>query len=233
MSKLYKRGTKGSCKTCVTRDASIFSDIPCDALDVINEMIKEYPKKKGEEIYYEGEETKALYILKEGYLKLSKSLEDGRNQVVNILGASQIFGFEAIYEEEYTESAEMLSNGIICSIQKNTFQAFLEERPDISLKIIKVLNKNLKQAQERIRDLGLKSAQEKLASVLISFPYEEKEGVRLISCPITRQTIADMTGLTVETTIRTLSDFNKRGIIENKKRSISLIDLPSLMNLAS
>ncbi len=230
---MYPKGNKSSCKTCVTRDTSIFSDIPCADLDVINEMIEERTCKKGEEIYYEGEKTSALYILKEGYLKLSKSLEDGRNQVVNILDASKIFGFESIYEEEYTESAEMLSSGMVCSIQKKKFQDFLEERPDISLKIIKVLNRNLKQAQERIRDLGLKTAQEKLASVLISFPYEEKDGVRKLSCPVTRQTIADMTGLTVETTIRTLSDFNKKGIIANNKRSITLLDVASLMNLAS
>ena len=60
----------------------------------------------------------------------------------------------------------------------------------------------------------------------------QDDGATLIEMPLSRQDIADMTGATVETVSRVMSDFRRSGLIESGRRWISIRDRDALEDIA-
>jgi len=169
-------------------------------------------------------------------IKVSKSLEDGREQILRVLRSGDILGFEAIYEDSYSATAEALSKAELCCLNKERLLQLLETNSRISFKMMKALGKELEEAQSKIRDLGLKNAREKMATFLLSqVSPSEKSGdkEKKLTLGLSRQEISDMVGLSQETVSRILSEFKKDKIIKTDRKEIVILKPDKLTSLSS
>lgn len=224
-----------NCQNCVIREVAVFSGLEVRELESIGRLVFLSKYKKHQVLFLEDNPAQTVFIVKSGMIKVSKSLEDGREQILKILRSGDIPGFEAIYEDSYSATAEALSDGELCCLNKEKLLHLLDTNSKISLEMVKALGKELEEARSRIRDLGLKNAHEKMAGFLIFqiSPLDKfgSKGQKL-TLDLSRQEISEIVGLSQETVSRVLSELKKDKIIKTNRKEIVVLVPHKLISLS-
>jgi CRP/FNR family transcriptional regulator len=219
------------CKNCIVRSLTILSDLNFQELEKVSALIylKVYKRKKI--VFLEETPSHTVYILKSGNIKTYKSLPDGREQIINILLPGDMLGFDSLYDDRYSCTAEVIQDAELCCIRKQDLINLLTHNPEVGLKFIKIMNRELNKAQDRIRDLGLKDARERVASLLMTLFTSRGEG-QGPGFTLSRQEISEMVGVAQETVIRMLSEFKSDGIIRTEGKNIFVVNPEELKRWA-
>lgn len=224
-----------NCQGCIIREVTIFSDLGVRELESISRLIHLCKYRRHQILFLEDNPAQTAFIVKSGMIKVSKSLEDGREQILRILKSGDVLGFEAIYKDSYSAMAEALSEAQLCCLNKERFLHLLETNPGISLKMVQALGGELEEARSKIRDLGLKNARERMASFLVSqLSPSDKSGSKgqKLTLGLSRQEISEMVGLSQETVSRILSEFKKNKIIKTNRKEIVILNPAWLTSLS-
>jgi CRP/FNR family transcriptional regulator len=184
-------------------------------------------------LFREGTPTTHLFLLKSGYVKLSTALPDGRNQGLRLGAAWQFIGLEALSDERYPYTAEAVTPIEVCMVRYKDMLKLLEYNPQLSLRVISALNHQLQHSNAMIRNLGLMSSTERVASFLLSMLRAESDNVHEIPLPLSRTDMAEMLGLTLETVSRVLSRMTRDKVIwmQPGGRLLRILDAAQLTRL--
>ena len=166
-------------------------------------------------LFRAGDPSKYLYVVREGQLKLTRTDIDGHEHLLNLVGPGYFLGFDAIGNSAYSYSAETLTPTVFCRIKHDDIVWLLAEAPQVSLNILLAVNEQLAQARNMIRALGQKTAIEKVAALLLSlYPPSAAGGSgQAGALHLSRQEMAQILGLTVETVSRIMAALRRKGII--------------------
>ncbi|GAB4256110.1 MAG: Crp/Fnr family transcriptional regulator [Vicingaceae bacterium] len=191
--------------------------------------------QKGQVVFYEGNYPHGLFCIHKGKVKISKLGDEGKEQVVRLAGTGEILGYRAVLSgESYKATATVLEDSYICHLSKDSFNKILEENNVFSLSIIKLLSQDLKNSESQLLNISQKPARERLAETLLilkeKFGLDEDNQLDLV---LTRRELGDIAGVTVETAIRTISDFNKENVIAIKGKKIQFKNIPKLIKIAN
>ncbi|UCD35716.1 MAG: Crp/Fnr family transcriptional regulator, partial [Nitrospiraceae bacterium] len=110
-------------------------------------------------------------------------------------------------------------------ISRQNLLTVMEEYPVLKLEIVKYFSDKLRDAHEMLKNIATERVEKRVASLLLKLSEKvgvESRGFRKIDFPLTRQEIAEMVGTTVETCIRTMSKFQKSGIVKSSNGRISV-----------
>ncbi|MDX1700389.1 MAG: Crp/Fnr family transcriptional regulator [Melioribacteraceae bacterium] len=196
----------------------IFSDLPEETIEQISQVGIKKNYKKDTIILMEEDESGALFIIVDGKVKVTRTSNDGREVILNILSESDIFGEMALLDG-LTRSATVtaIEDSELFIIQRNQFLEFLKEHPEISIALMQELSKRLRTADMQIKSLSLKDAEGKVATVIVQLANDHgriRQGaVEIEKLPL-QQDLANMAGTSRETISRTLHSFAKKGLIE-------------------
>jgi CRP/FNR family transcriptional regulator, cyclic AMP receptor protein len=129
-------------KVLFLKSIDLFRGLPGEELAQIAEIAEEVPMSAGGLVFGEGEPGDALYIVVEGRVlvhRCDKSLAE--------LGGRECFGEMSVLDAEpRSASVSALSEALLLKIGREEFKDILSERPEISLGIIKVLSRRLREA---------------------------------------------------------------------------------------
>jgi len=220
---------KGDCQTCPIRHKSIFSEIPVDKLpEVIGDFrTSVLTLTHNETIYTEGDPATHTFTLRKGLIKLTKSLADGRTQIVRIIGHGELFGFDGLAGEDYNQTALALTDCEICKLPMKSLERIRVNNPSVDRAMMQSWIQSLRASENMLLDLGAKKAPERLASFLLKW-CKDKEPGQWIDLPMSRTEIAELLGLTVETVSRFLSDWKRKGYIQDTRSTIQMTDAEGL-----
>lgn len=217
---------------CHIRENTIFTGLNDSQLDAFKDVVIISSYKKREVVYLDGDDCSGLYIIRTGRLKLVRSSSTGKEQIINILNPGDLLGFEVFYEGRvYKNTAVAMEDSELCYVEKNAFFKILEREPDISKKLIISLGKELNHAYERIGNLGLLNAKEKLGHLLYTLANEygvKSDGGVTLNLTLSRLEIAELLGITQETSIRLLKSFKEDGILEIRRKEILIKSMSRL-----
>lgn len=219
------------CK-CVVKDNTLFSDLSDEQLERFKEIIVTSVHKKKDVVFWEGDMCNGFYVIKSGRIKILRTSRNGKEQIIKIAQPGEIIGMEAFYGgKRYTNTAVTMDECEICFIEKKAFFKILEQHPTISIKIIIALSKELKTAYDKIGDMGLKTAKEKMAHLLCTLAKDygvSQDGKIKLNLNLSRLDIAELLGITQETSIRLLKSFKEDGMIDIKRKEIIIKSLSML-----
>jgi CRP-like cAMP-binding protein len=219
------------CKNCIVRSLTILSELDFGELDKVSALIFMKSFKRKKVVYLEDTPSSTVYMIKTGNVKTYKSLPDGREQIISVLSAGDMLGFDSLYDDKYSCTAEVIQDVELCCIKKSDLIRLLKENPEVNMKFIKIMNRELNRAQERIRDLGLKDAREKVATLLMSL-FTSRPAFGKPGFTLSRQEISEMVGVAQETVIRVLSEFRSDGVINTEGKNIVVVQPDELKRLA-
>lgn len=209
------------------KQTHLFADVTEKGLQKISNYVKENFYNKGQVIFNEGEKGDTLHIIVKGRVKITKYTKQGKIKILAILNEKDNFGEMALLTEEArTATVEAADNVLTLSITKDEFMDLLQTEPSISLQIIKTLCHRLAKANRDLKNFVTGDAKVRVSCVLLDLM--DNNIIKL-----THQEIADIAGLTRETTTRILNKFVNEKIIETKNRKISIINIEKLKEICS
>lgn len=229
--------TKPDCETCSSRLLGVLCDLDREAVKDCNEHKTTNFYKKGQVIFYEGNQAFGLYCIFSGRVKIYKTGVDGRQQIVRIAGPGDLLGYRSLFADEpYHATAEALEEASICCVDRNAFFPVLSKNPKLALNIIRKLSRELRAAEDLATSIAHRSVRERMAELLLmlkeTYGKPGKKGTR-IDLQLSREELAEMIGITQETAIRLLSEFRTDGLIEVKERDITILNPKALLDTAN
>ena len=196
----------------------------------------EQPCRKNEFIFREGDAAEWFHILKEGTVKCVKSSPEGREVTLKVLMPGDLFCCEASAFNGTTHPgcAQAMDNAKVVKVSRKVLLDIIQRNPETAIQIISYLSDRLREAQDNAKGFALDKGETRLASLLVNLAsragISEPEGLRL-NVRLTRQDLADMAGLTLETTSRIMSRFKKANLIDGTARRLIVRDLNDLKAL--
>ena len=156
--------------------------------------------KKGETIYHPDTQPKAVYFIKTGKVKMVTVNNDGQEFIQGIFKANEYFGEPALLlDKPYLAYTIAIQDTEIIAVNKKEFFKFLESDSDFSMRLILTLSNRLFYKSMMLEELANEHADHRVKTLLIYLLKDVAPGQEL---NVTRQQMADMTGLRVETVIR-------------------------------
>ena len=185
---------------------------------------------KDEPVFAEGDRAAFFYKVVSGAIRTSKLLSDGRRQIDAFHLPGDIFGIESGGEHRFT--AEALGPATVVAYRRCGLEVLAATDAAFSRQIVAAMMRSLERAQDHMLLLGRKSAMEKIATFLLDMA-ERFAGIDHVDLPMSRTDIADHLGLTIETVSRSLTQLERRGVIElpAHRRTILLRNRAALRHL--
>lgn len=186
---------------------------------------------EGREIFAQGAGNDVFYKVVSGVVRTCKFLNDGRRQIESFHVAGDVFGFELGDERQL--SAEAVSECTLICYRRRSVEALGQKDGAVTRQLLQYAMQNLTQAQSHSLLLGRRGAAEKVAAFLLDWAdrSDQQGTVRLA---MTRQDIADYLGLTIESVSRSLSQFERNGVIAlPNARDVRIRNAEALEDLAA
>lgn len=188
-------------------------------------------------VFYEGDPAEWLVLVAEGRVKMVKHSESGRETILATFGPGQIVGeVGVLIGEEYPASAQALEPTTTLSLRRADYVALIRRHPDLAWALIGELGRRLQAAHETIRSLAVEKVERRVARVLLRLAGTAGErvgdGAVRLTVPLGRQDIADMAGTVLETAIRTMSKFQKLGLVDTQEGYVLLLKPHQLVAIA-
>lgn len=210
------------------RQVPVFAGLNPEELQHIASLALRRRYRKNMYIFMEGEPGDAIYFVTRGAIKLFQVLEDGREKILHFVREGEIFAEVLLFEGgPYPATAQTLENTEVGIIRNADMEDLLSRHGEMAVKIIKVMSRRLRQAQNHIRDLALKGAYGRLASSLLQLARQygkpREDGVT-IDLNLSQQELASLIGTSRETVARILSDFKRLGTVEVERQRITILE---------
>lgn len=231
-------GTLLRCDTCAVRHRSVCSALTRPEIERLNAMAHSKMLPPGHIILRDNEKPGYFANIISGVVKLTKSLGDGRQQIVGLQFASDFLGRP--YRPNSPYNAEAVTDVQLCTFETGKFEKLAKEFQDLEHRLFEHTLDELDAAQEWMLLLGRKSAEEKIASFLLMVARRmqsvgcraEGHGTRF-DLPLSRAEIADFLGLTIETVSRQFTRLkNDRVIATEGTRTIVIPDMARLREVS-
>lgn len=219
---------------CLLCEAHLHEGLTEAQVCEIQGLLNRYSAEPQEIIFRQGDASAWLYIVRAGQVKLSVAGPDGHAQIMRIAIAGQLIGYDTIDELHHPYTATALTPVRLCGIRHRDLLRVLEQNLEVSRRMVQLLNQELAQAQALIHILGQKSSAEKIALFLLSLvpAHDRSEPRAEMPLPLSRQEMADMLGLTVETVSRLMAELKRERVIEAPRGHIRILDRQRLHNYA-
>ena len=191
----------------------IFQNCTKSELEEISKLLILKQAKKKEILFYEGEACEAIYFINKGRVKIYKTTEDGREQIVNLLTEGEMFPHVGLYGgNAYPATSEAIEDCSLYLMYVNKFTQFLSQSPSLTVKLLQELEGGIRELQARLTSVLSKDMTEKIMNVLASFA--KNKGVKIdegykLEIELTHQDIANLVGTTRETASRIISQLKK------------------------
>lgn len=228
------------CDACVVRNRAICAALDPSELEALNAIGRRRLLEPGQSLIWEGEDSIIVANVMEGVLKLSTGTMDGREQIVGVVYPSDFIGRP--FGSTTPHSVTALTPAKVCVFARADFDAFASAHPQLEHKLLKRTLAELDRTRQWMLLLGRKSAEERIASFLLEISDRavpvgcetSVEGASLaFDLPFSRQQIADVLGLTIETVSRQLTRLKAEGVIEiPSRRAIAILDRQALEDRA-
>jgi len=233
----------GRCESCVIRHCGICNALTEEELHRFKQITYRRTYEPRECISSNDDERDFCAAVFSGVVKLAKILPDGRQQVVGLLTApdslGRPYGKSANSSFFFTEAATEVE---LCCFSRTGFEQMLEHFPSLKQRLLEQTLDELDMARDWMVLLGRKTAEEKMASLLLmlatrSVPSrnasETQSPPPVFELHLKRDEIADFLGLSYETVSRQITALKRKGIIQlNGTRRFTIPDLEALANIA-
>ncbi len=228
-----------SCDTCVVRNRAICSGLNDGEIGALNTLGRRRNVVAGEPLIWEDDDSLLVANVIEGVLKLTTSTEDGREQIVGVAYPSDFIGRP--FGQTSSASVVALTDARVCVFSRNDFDHFAREHPGLEHKLLERTLAELDRTRSWMMLLGRKNASEKIATFLLEMSDRLAESgcapvlgpARRFTLPFSRQQVADVLGLTIETVSRQFTKLKNDGVVElPSRREVEIVDRPALVSLA-
>jgi CRP/FNR family transcriptional regulator len=228
---------KIACKDCSLFQLCLPVGIDATELEELDSIIKRRrPLKRGEHLFHVGSPFQAIYAVRSGSIKTYAPTEDGHEQVTGFHLPGELLGLDAINLQHHPCAAKALETTSYCEIPFERLEELSTRLPSLQHQLLKIMSKEILHDQSLLMLLGKKSAEERLAALLLSLSSRYRQrgfSATDFHLSMSRNDIGNYLGLAVETVSRLFSRFQEEGLLDVQRKHIGIADLPRLKAIAN
>lgn len=208
--------------------AGIFHGVEPSAVAALTEQLQPETFPSRHRVFDEGEPGDRLYIVTAGKIKLGRRSPDGRENLLAIVGPSDMFGELAIFDPgPRTASATTLTEVRAVSMGRGALMTWIEKRPEIAEQLLRVLARRLRRTNDNLADLIFTDVPGRVAKALLQLAQRfgtQEAGALRVTHDLSQEEIAQLVGASRETVNKALADFAHRGWLRVEGKTVLIAD---------
>jgi CRP/FNR family transcriptional regulator, anaerobic regulatory protein len=192
--------------------------------------------RRGQMVMAAGDDNIASAALISGALKVSTVDAEGNEQILSVIHPAGFVGemFAPIAHHDVTA----LTDSRLCLFSRDDYEAAVHEYPALAEALLRRSSAELIEARNLLDLKGRRSAEAKMAGLIMAFAKSASDSschaASSFDLPLSRNDIANLLGLTIETVSRQITRLERAGLIARKgARGLEIRNAPALELLAS
>ncbi|GIG21384.1 transcriptional regulator [Cellulomonas chitinilytica] len=212
--------------------APLFAGLDPEASSALVESMKPIEAVRGDTLFHEGDPGDRLYVVREGKIKLGRRSNDGRENLLAVLGPGEMFGELSLFDPgPRTATATVVADAVVLELGHTELVRWLHDKPSVAQQLLQALARRLRRTNEALADLVFSDVPGRVAKALLDlstrFGEPVDEGVR-VAHDLTQEELAQLVGASRETVNKALADFAARGWVRREGRAVVLLDVDRL-----
>ena len=220
------------------RQVSVFAEATEEDLNFIAKQGFLRSIEEGEFFFFQGDPAEYVYVLTSGQVKLLQSNPNGKQVNIRTIQPWEMFAVLGAVRNDaaYPVSAQALQDSSALAIKSIFMNEMMRTRPYLAMALTRLMTEMVQGIQVRYRELATERVEQRIARTLLRLASQIGERVQrettMVELSFTRQDLAEMTGTTLFTVSRTLSDWEKSGYIEAGREKIRIKNPHELVKIA-
>jgi len=217
----------------------VFPALSLEAVDALSDIALEVHYDADELIAQEGSYASGVYIVRTGLVSIGKYASKGwEKRCLRFLAVGEMFGLEAVFlgrEPVNVQFAKAVVESSLVFFERSNILAFSKDHPELFVDLCRWLSREVIMLEFKLTRETVESMDRNLALTLIALTEnygEEDHGTMALCLPISRQTMAEMLGVSVETLMRGLKRFRELGLLTADYGKICVKDMKRLKERA-
>jgi len=215
-----------SCQTCKLSANGFYCKLPSAVLKDFDDIQSTSAYPKGALLFMEKQDSRGIFMLCNGQVKLSVSSSEGKTLILGIARAGEVLGLETVLARTpYEATAETCRPCQVAFVRRDDFLRFVAHHPEAYPGIVRQLSASYGGACEQLRNVGLSaSMHERLGRLLLDWSGASKETKpgNKITLPLTHGEIGELIGTSRETVTRTFSQLRKHHLVLLKGSTLTI-----------
>jgi CRP-like cAMP-binding protein len=212
----------------------LFADIPIEGCReiVAQAQAKEFLRR--ETIYQEGDSIRRTILLISGCVKITQLGENGSEVILRLNGGGDVIGKVDVQKHaRHCSKAQTLSASTALIWDASVFEALSVRFPALRRNTLRSLASQMEELEQRFREISTERVASRLSREIVRLLAQVGRVVNgTVEIALSREELAQLTGTTLFTVSRLLSDWDERGIVSTRREAVSVNDLHALQQLA-
>lgn len=214
----------------------LFRQLPQTTIEGIATRGKVQRFRQGSFLFLEGSPADYVHFLLSGQIKIVHETDGGQEVILRLIQPGEFFGGAGGWgAQSYPASAVALDDIRVFRISVEEFATLIGRYPDFALAVIQEMGIRLREAEARIRELQAERVERRIARTLLRLAnktgHKTDRGIQ-IDLPQSRQHLAELSGATLSTVSRVLSEWDRQGLILAGRERVTLVKPHDLVTIA-
>ena len=185
-------------------------------------------------IFFEGDPMQQILLLTSGCVKVTQFGQNGSEVILRLSGPGEVLGsIEQCSRATHYSTAQALQASRVLMWEATVFESISERYPTLRRNTARILGDRLRELEERFREISTEKVASRLSSQLVRLLNQVGRRVNgYVEISLSREELAQLTGTTLFTVSRLLSQWEQRGIVSAKREAVLVRDLPALVELS-
>jgi CRP-like cAMP-binding protein len=176
---------------------------------------------KGEVLFRQGEPAESLFVVEDGRVKMTQLGAEGQEVILRLAGPGEMFAAIAVLDgKTYPFGASAVAETRVRHWPRKVLHALFRSLPTLQSNVLGVVGSHSREMLDRFRELATEPAPRRLARALLRLLPDDPAPQKVEG--LTRQDLADMTGTTLYTVSRILSEWQSDGIVETGRGRVAV-----------
>jgi len=227
--------------TTVARRIALLKEIPLFAglgekyLTALVQDLRSREYKKDELLFRQGDESREIYIVLKGKVRIYKISPSGNETSIDIFSTHDVLGeFAALDNEPRSASAKAVSGVTVLAMSQEHFLHHLNTVPGLALNLARLLSGKLRWTAAYAESIAQFDAAGRLLHILLDNNARYGEAITpgkcyVLNLALSQSDLASMVGARREWVNRILSEWRRRGLVEFDNGVITILDLPRVI----
>lgn len=214
----------------------LFAGLPDLAVQEVYTSARIEKRSEGEYFFFQGDPASAVYVLASGRVKLLQLTTDGQQVILRMAVAWTPIGLVGtVSNATYPVTAEAVEDCRALCWSHDALQHLMTKYPRIAQNAMQAMAFHVQEFQDRFREMATERVERRLARALLRLASQlgkkTEEGVE-IAMPVSRQELAEMSGTTLFTVSRILSEWERQGLIRTGRERVVIVHPHGLVRIA-
>jgi CRP-like cAMP-binding protein len=214
----------------------LFAGMDAGALDVVLDAATTRRLASGAVLLKQGDEPRWLYLIVDGRLKIGHMSPEGKPLTLRFLGPGDLVGCAAVFRKlPYPATATAVVDSDVLIWGAAQFEALMDRHPQLAKNALSVVSGRAEEMLRRVQEMATEPVEQRIARALLRLARDAGRPIEAgtqINFALSRQDLAELASATLYTVSRTLSAWEKGGVVASGRRRVVVRDLDRLARLA-